>query len=101
MERARKKAADEEVEYEDDTIARPVVNVVRLQVRLHYGEVTEATTVLLLSIVREAMESVPRRIKMDLDLGIVEVDKALARWASCLDGALSRGRGGGGRGQAG
>ncbi|RLN17457.1 hypothetical protein C2845_PM02G16020 [Panicum miliaceum] len=83
MERARKKAAGEEVEEdEDDTVARPVVNVERLQ----YGEVTEATTVLLLPIVRETdgvatMESVPRRTKTDLDLGIVEVDKAWARWA--------------------
>lgn len=102
MEQARKKTAGEEVEEdEDDTVARLSVNVVRLQVRLHYSEVAEATTVLLLPIVREAMESVPRRTKTNLDLGIVEVDKALARWSSCLDGALSRGRGGGGRGRAG
>ncbi|RCV42708.1 hypothetical protein SEVIR_9G237400v4 [Setaria viridis] len=83
MERARKKAAGEEVEEgEDDTASRPAVNVVRLQ----YGEVAEASTVLLLPVVREtdgvaAMESAPRRTKTDVDLGIVEVDKAWARWA--------------------
>ena len=83
MERARKKAAGEEVEEEDDAAAaRPAVNVVRLQ----YGEVAEATTVLLLPVVREtdgvaAMEAAPRRTKTDVDLGIVEVDKAWARWA--------------------
>ena len=83
MKRARKKAAGEEVEEEDDAAAaRPAVNVVRLQ----YGEVAEATTVLLLPVVREtdgvaAMEAAPRRTKTDVDLGIVEVDKAWARWA--------------------
>ncbi|RLN19782.1 rubisco accumulation factor 1, chloroplastic-like [Panicum miliaceum] len=84
MERARKKAAGEEEEEDDDddAVARPAVNVVRLQ----YGEVAEATTVLLLPVVREtdgvaAMESAPRRTKTDVDLGIVEVDKAWARWA--------------------
>ena len=83
MERARKKAAGEEVEEEDDAAAaRPAVNVVRLQ----YGEVAEATTVLLLPVVRDtdgvaAMEAAPRRTKTDVDLGIVEVDKAWARWA--------------------
>ncbi|CAL4933814.1 unnamed protein product [Urochloa decumbens] len=84
LERARRKAAGEEVEEGEDaaTAARPPVNVVRLQ----YGEVAEATTVLLLPVVREtdgvaAMESAPRRTKSDVDLGIVEVDKAWARWA--------------------
>jgi len=82
MERARKKAAGEEVEEEEDAAVRPAVNVVRLQ----YGEVAEATTVLLLPVVREtdgvaAMESAPRRTKTDVDLGIVQVDKAWARWA--------------------
>ncbi|CAN6283409.1 unnamed protein product [Urochloa humidicola] len=84
LERARRKAAGEEVEDGEDAsaAARPGVNVVRLQ----YGEVAEATTVLLLPVVREAdgiaaMESAPRRTKSDVDLGIVEVDKAWARWA--------------------
>ncbi|CAN6299238.1 unnamed protein product [Urochloa humidicola] len=83
LERARRKASGEELEGEDDAAAtRPGVNVVRLQ----YGEVAEATTVLLLPVVREtdgvaAMESAPRRTKRDVDLGIVEVDKAWARWA--------------------
>ncbi|CAL4916973.1 unnamed protein product [Urochloa decumbens] len=83
LERARRKAAGEEVEEgEAAAAARPPVNVVRLQ----YGEVAEATTVLLLPVVREtdgvaAMESAPRRTKTDVDLGIVEVDKAWARWA--------------------
>ncbi|CAN6323850.1 unnamed protein product [Urochloa humidicola] len=85
--RARRKAAGEEVEEgEDDAdaaaAARPPVNVVRLQ----YGEVAEATTVLLLPVVREtdgvaAMESAPRRTRTDVDLGVVEVDRAWARWA--------------------
>ena len=40
----------------------------------------------MLSVLREtdgvaAMESAPRRTKTDVDLGIVEVDKAWARWA--------------------
>ncbi|KAJ1295405.1 hypothetical protein BS78_01G221200 [Paspalum vaginatum] len=83
MGRARKRAAGEEVEEGDgDTAARPGVTVVRLQ----YGEVAEASTVLLLPVVREtdgvaAMESAPRRTKTDVDLGLVEVDKAWARWA--------------------
>lgn len=84
LERARKKAAGEEVvdEEEDPAASRPGVTVVRLQ----YGEVAEATTVFMLPVVREtdgvaAMESAPRRTKTDVDLGIVEVDKAWARWA--------------------
>ncbi|WVZ59137.1 hypothetical protein U9M48_009330 [Paspalum notatum var. saurae] len=85
LERARKKAAGEEVEEgegEGGTAARPGVTVVRLQ----YGEVADASTVLLLPVVREtdgvaAMESAPRRTKTDADLGLVEVDKAWARWA--------------------
>ena len=40
----------------------------------------------MLPVLREtdgvaAMESAPRRTKTDVDLGIVEVDKAWARWA--------------------
>ncbi|XP_066346477.1 rubisco accumulation factor 1, chloroplastic-like isoform X2 [Miscanthus floridulus] len=84
LERARKKAAGEvEGEEEEDPAAsRPGVTVVRLQ----YGEVAEATTVFMLPVLREtdgvaAMESAPRRTKTDVDLGIVEVDKAWARWA--------------------
>uniref|UniRef100_A0A0A9DIH1 Rubisco accumulation factor 1 C-terminal domain-containing protein n=1 Tax=Arundo donax TaxID=35708 RepID=A0A0A9DIH1_ARUDO len=83
MERARKKAAGEEVEdAEDDPTSRPPVTVVRLQ----YGEVAEATTVLLLPVVREtdgvaAVDAAPRRSKTDVDLGIVEVDKGWTRWA--------------------
>jgi len=83
LERARKKAAGEvEGEEEDPAASRPSVTVVRLQ----YGEVAEATTVFMLPVLREtdgvaAMESTPRRTKTDVDLGIVEVDKAWARWA--------------------
>ncbi|KAF8722971.1 hypothetical protein HU200_022114 [Digitaria exilis] len=84
LERARRKAAGEEVDEdgEVDISARPGINVVRLK----YGEVAEASTVLLLPVVREtdgvaAMESAPRRTRSDVDLGIVEVDKAWARWA--------------------
>ncbi|KAL6643172.1 hypothetical protein ACP70R_021353 [Stipagrostis hirtigluma subsp. patula] len=83
MERAKRKAAGEEVEdAEGDPASRPAVNVVRL----HYGEVAEASTVLLLPVVREAdgvaaMDAAPRRTKTDVDLGIVEVDKEWARWA--------------------
>ncbi|XP_062205564.1 rubisco accumulation factor 1, chloroplastic-like [Phragmites australis] len=83
MERAKKKAAGEaEEEAEDDPRARPAVPVVRLQ----YGEVAEASTVLLLPVLREtdgvaAMDAAPRRSKTDVDLGIVEVDKGWARWA--------------------
>ncbi|XP_062200422.1 rubisco accumulation factor 1, chloroplastic-like [Phragmites australis] len=83
MERAKKKAAGEAVEdAEDDPSARPAVTVVRLQ----YGEVAEASTVLLLPVVREtdgvaAVDAAPRRSKTDVDLGIVEVDKGWARWA--------------------
>ncbi|KAL5224722.1 hypothetical protein ABZP36_011361 [Zizania latifolia] len=84
MEKAKKKAAGEEVEDdEDDTAAsRPDVPVVRLM----YGEVAEATTVLLLPVVREtdgaeALALAPRRIKKDVDLGLVEVDKGWTRWA--------------------
>ncbi|XP_066324445.1 rubisco accumulation factor 1, chloroplastic-like [Miscanthus floridulus] len=83
LERARKKAAGEvEGEEEDPATSRSGVTVVRLQ----YGEVAEATTVFMLPVLREtdgvaAMESAPRRTKTDVDLGIVEVDKAWARWA--------------------
>ncbi|NP_001140763.1 rubisco accumulation factor 1, chloroplastic [Zea mays] len=88
LERARRKAAgEEEVDEEgeeDDAAAslRPGVTVVRLR----YGEVAEATTVILLPVVREtdgvaAMESAPRRAKTDVGLGVVEVDRAWARWA--------------------
>ncbi|PWZ36664.1 hypothetical protein Zm00014a_043227 [Zea mays] len=49
-------------------------------------QVAEATTVILLPVVREtdgvaAMESAPRRAKTDVGLGVVEVDRAWARWA--------------------
>ncbi|KAL6842346.1 hypothetical protein ACP4OV_027773 [Aristida adscensionis] len=83
LERARKKAAGEEVEDAGgDPSSRPDVTVVRLQ----YGEVAEASTVLLLPVVREtdgvaAVDAAPRRSRTDVDLGIVEVDKGWARWA--------------------
>ncbi|KAF0898813.1 hypothetical protein E2562_011887 [Oryza meyeriana var. granulata] len=84
MERAKKKAAGEEVEEdgEADAASRPDVPVVRLM----YGEVAEATTVLLLPVVREtdgaeALAFAPRRTKTDVDLGLVEVDKGWTRWA--------------------
>uniref|UniRef100_A0A0D9XK58 Rubisco accumulation factor 1 C-terminal domain-containing protein n=1 Tax=Leersia perrieri TaxID=77586 RepID=A0A0D9XK58_9ORYZ len=84
MERARRKAAGEEIDDEEASpeLARPDVPVVRLM----YGEVAEATTVLLLPVVREtegveAMTAAPRRTKTDVDLGLVEVDKGWTRWA--------------------
>ncbi|XP_066372701.1 rubisco accumulation factor 1, chloroplastic-like [Miscanthus floridulus] len=85
LERARKKAAGEvEGEEEDPATSRPGVTVVRLQ----YGGVAlaEATTIFMLPVLREtdgvaAMESAPKRTKTGVDLGIVEVDKAWARWA--------------------
>lgn len=83
MERAIRKAAGEEVEEpEADVNARPAVPVVRLM----YGEISEASIVLLLPVVREtdgveAVDLAPRRKKTDADLGIVEVDKGWARWA--------------------
>ncbi|XP_066360966.1 rubisco accumulation factor 1, chloroplastic-like [Miscanthus floridulus] len=83
LEHARKKAAGEvEGEEEDPAASWPDVTVVRLQ----YGEVAEATTVFMLPVLREtdgvaAMESAPRRTKKGVDLGILEVDKARARWA--------------------
>uniref|UniRef100_A0ACD5URL2 Uncharacterized protein n=1 Tax=Avena sativa TaxID=4498 RepID=A0ACD5URL2_AVESA len=83
MERAIRKAAGEEVEEpEEDVNARPAVPVVRLM----YGEISEASIVLLLPVVKEtdgveAVDLAPRRSKTDADLGIVEVDKGWARWA--------------------
>ncbi|CAD6258783.1 unnamed protein product [Miscanthus lutarioriparius] len=83
LERAMKKAAGEvDGEEEDPAASRPGVTVVRLQ----YGEVAKATTVFMLPVLREmdgvaAMESAPWRTKTDVDLGIVEVDKAWSRWA--------------------
>ncbi|BAF26626.1 rubisco accumulation factor 1, chloroplastic [Oryza sativa Japonica Group] len=88
LDRARRKAAGEEVDDEDGAAnaaaaaSRPAVPVVRLM----YGEVAEATTVLLLPVVREgdggeALAHAPRRTRTDADLGMVEVDKGWTRWA--------------------
>ncbi|KAL5229677.1 hypothetical protein ABZP36_028453 [Zizania latifolia] len=83
MEKAKKKAAGEEVDDgEPDPATRPDVPVVRLM----YGEVADASTVLLLPVVREtdgaeALALAPRRTKTDVDLGLVEVDKVWTRWA--------------------
>lgn len=83
LERAKRRAAGEDVDQdEDDPASRPGVPVVRLQ----YGEIAEASTVLLLPVVREkdgvaAVDAAPRRSSTDVDLGIVEVDKGWARWA--------------------
>ncbi|VAH16011.1 hypothetical protein VPH35_007938 [Triticum aestivum] len=83
IEKAIKKAAGEEVEeLEAEVDARPAVPVVRLM----YGEISEASIVLLLPVVKEtdgvkAVDLAPRRSQTDADLGIVEVDKGWARWA--------------------
>jgi hypothetical protein len=83
LERARRRAAGLDADdAEDEPASLRSVPVVRL----HYGEVAEASTVLLLPVVREtdgvaAVEAAPRRTVTDVDLGLVDVDKGWARWA--------------------
>ncbi|GJM84682.1 hypothetical protein PR202_ga00375 [Eleusine coracana subsp. coracana] len=85
LDRARRRAAGEDVDgggADDDSASHPGVPVVRLQ----YGEVADASTVLLLPVVREAdgvaaVDAAPRRSATDVDLGLVQVDKGWARWA--------------------
>lgn len=81
---------------EANATARPDVPMVRLM----YGEVTEASIVLLLPFIKEtddikAMDLAPRRNKTYVDVGIVEVEKGWTRWQWC---GLGLRRGGSGRG---
>lgn len=75
MERRRKGEDKEEMEKEASATTVPVV-------RLRYGEVAEATSVVLLPVCKaeEGVEEVPGLCKVEDGMGVVEADKGWRRW---------------------